>query len=101
MLNVASSNLLFVDPRYHIQAQAQAHKGVKVIKMKMGDKFLSLLKKHVKKGNKILIDEKFIKLSSYRNMLNEFSGYCEIIEGDFEKNKKTSKRIRFKLYSCI
>lgn len=56
---------LFVDGRYHEQADSEVDKNlITIVKMKMGESFLDLLEKKIKSGNTFAIVSK--KVSQYR-----------------------------------
>ena len=60
---------LFVDGRYHKQADDQAYKNVNVVKMQLGETLLSCLKEKIEKNTKIAIVASKISLNFYNNLV--------------------------------
>ncbi len=63
---------LFVDPRYHIQAEKTANKNVTVIKMQMGEGFITLLQNYISKDTKLLVDSKYVTYDFYKLIKSRF-----------------------------
>ncbi len=82
---------LFVDPRYHIQADKIAKKGVKIVKLEARKSFLDELKNILPKNSKILIDEKFVTLRQFNKIKKIFKNLVAV---DFvpRYNIKISKK---------
>ena len=63
--------LLFVDPRYHLQAQKYATGEVKLVELQMDEKFLDVLARLVPKGAKILVSSN-IYLNKFKKIEKKF-----------------------------
>ncbi len=64
---------LFVDGRYHTQADKQAYKNVNVIKMQLGETLLSCLKEKLKNNSKLAIIAPKISLNFYNSLKNNLT----------------------------
>ncbi len=60
---------LFVDGRYHKQADIQAYSNINVVKMQLGETLLSCLKEKLEKNTKIAIVSSKISLNFYNNLV--------------------------------
>ncbi len=85
ILTADNEIFLFVDPRYHIQADKSAKCGVKVIKLEMKESFLDVLGKILPKNAKILIDEKFVTLQMFDKIKKKFKN---LTAADFVPRRK-------------
>lgn len=59
---------LFVDGRYHKQADIQAYKHVNVIKLELGETFLNAFVEKIENNTKIAITSSKISLNFYKNL---------------------------------
>lgn len=76
---------LFVDGRYHKQADNQAFAGVEVVKLQLGETFLSALSKKICSNSKLAIVANKTSLSFFRSLVKVFEGKnIEIIALDFD-----------------
>ncbi len=66
---------LFVDPRYHIQAEIQTKgKNVNVVKMDFKKPFLSYLKEFMPKGSTLFLPYKSTSFLFYKKLIEELKG---------------------------
>lgn len=66
---------LFVDPRYHIQAENETKgKNVEVIKLDMKTSFVEALKTKLHKGGALYIPSKSTKISTFKTFKKELGG---------------------------
>ncbi len=66
---------LFVDPRYHIQADIQTkNKNVDVVKMQMGTNFITYLKKFLKEGSTLFVPAKSTSYAFCKTLETSLSG---------------------------
>ena len=66
---------LFVDPRYHIQAENETKgKNVEVIKLDMKTSFADALKNRLQEGNTLYIPSKSTKISTFKTFEKELGG---------------------------
>lgn len=77
VMNKNGEIFLFVDPRYHIQAEIQAAKGVTVSKVQLGDTFLDAIKKIVPKNAKMLMDCE-VSLNKFKKFASVFSNIITV-----------------------
>jgi len=71
---------LFVDGRYHKQADNQAFKGIEVVKMQLGESFLMNLEQRIKPNSKLAIAAGKTPLSFYKSLIKTFANeHVEII----------------------
>lgn len=64
---------LFVDGRYHKQADIQSYSNVNVVKMQLGETLLSCLKEKLEKNTKIAVVAPKISLNSYNNLVKNLA----------------------------
>ena len=66
---------LFVDPRYHIQAEAQTKgRNVEVVKLDMKTSLTDALKSLLRKGSTLYVPSKSTKISTYKTFKKELKG---------------------------
>lgn len=87
--------ILFVDPRYHIQAEIQTKgKNVSVVKMSSQFGFITYLKSFLPNGAEFLIPDKSTTFSFYQKLKNELIGVeikpYSAIEDDFSINNSSA-----------
>ena len=76
---------LFVDTRYHILADKQAHKDIKIVKMPLSETFFDAFKKNYKKGTKLFVYDDIL-LSDYLNYDSYFDLRKYKLNKNFTKN---------------
>lgn len=87
---------LFVDGRYHQQAEQEAKSYVKVVKMQIGETFLSSLKNILKKNSVLGINPQ--KVSQLR--FEELEKICIIKHIKSKENQNDIELIKKKQYNC-
>ena len=98
LLNKNGKISLFVDGRYHKQADNQAFKTIDVVKLQLGETLLSALKEKIENNSKIAIVAPKISLNFYNNLVKNLEEKnVEIIPlekdyiFDFVEKKETKK----------
>ena len=81
---------LFVDTRYHILADKQAYKDVKIVKMPLSETFFDSFKKNYKKGTKFFVYDDIL-LSDYLNYDSYFDLRKYKLNKNFTKNLDTDE----------
>ena len=76
---------LFVDTRYHILADKQAYKDIKIVKMPLSETFFDAFKKNYKKGTKLFVYDDIL-LSDYLNYDSYFDLRKYKLSKNFTKN---------------
>ncbi len=76
---------LFVDTRYHILADKQAYKDIKIVKMPLSETFFEAFKKNYKKGTKLFVYDDIL-LSDYLNYDSYFDLRKYKLNKNFTKN---------------
>ncbi len=84
---------LFVDPRYHIQAEAQTKgRNVEVVKLDMKTSLTDALKSLLRKGSTLYVPSKSTKISTYKTFKKELKG-IEILPYDTKDEPETDAEI--------
>ncbi len=84
---------LFVDPRYHIQAEAQTKgKNVEVVKLDMKTSLINALKAVLKPGSTLYVPSKSTKISTFKTFKKELKS-IEILPYDTEDEPENSAKI--------
>ncbi len=85
LLSRNGSVRLFVDGRYHAQADKQAYKGVEVVKLELGESFISNLVQKIAPNSRIAITAGKIPLNFYNSLKTALEGTnVEIVPLNFD-----------------